>query len=138
MRVPLLGATGNLGLRLISAWLSHNHILVVYVRSAQKLLSLVPPQLISQLTITVGDATDVAGIKCALLAHNCNALVNVAGNQIVPWREPLLLKIAKSVADAAVAVELETWKSLRAWLIGGINSLQYPGTAFLVQDLYAL
>ena len=134
MRVLLLGATGNLGLRLIPALLIHNHHVVVYVRSPSKLRSLVPPSLLSRIVTVIGDATDSPSIQNAITEHDCDAIVDTAGNQVLPWKEHLLPKIAKAVADAAVAVGRARGKPLRAWLIGGLGSLQYPGTGYLVRD----
>ena len=134
MRVLLLGATGNLGSRLIPALLVHNHKLTVYVRNLSKLHSLIPSSIVSQLSIVVGDATDARSIEQAILDNDCDAIVDTAGNQVLPWREYLLPKIAKAVTDAAVAVGMARGKPMRAWLIGGLGSLEYPGTGYLLQD----
>jgi nucleoside-diphosphate-sugar epimerase len=135
MRVFLIGATGNLGLRLIPALLVHKHIVTVYVRSPAKLYTLVPSPLVAELTVVVGDATDAAAIKRAIVENRCDAIINTAGNQVPPWREPVLPKIAKAVADAAVEVGKERGgRPLRAWFIGGLNSLEIPKTDHLVQD----
>lgn len=136
MRILLLGATGNLGLRLIPALLAHKHTLIIYVRNPSKLHSLVPESLTSQATIVVGDATDSEGIRRALIEHNCDGIVDTAGNQVLPWTEYLLGKIAKAVSDAAIAVGKERGKPLRAWFIGGLTLLRVPGTDHLVRDLY--
>jgi len=55
---------------------------------------------------------------------------------VLPWQEFLLPKIAKAVMDAAVAVGRERGVPLRAWLVSGMNILQYPGTPnlYLLQD----
>lgn len=136
MRVLLLGGTGNLGLRCIPALLAHNHIVTLYVRNPSKLQLLVSPLVIEKTVVVVGDATDSAGIKKAILDHNIEATVDVAGNQVLPWQEFLLPKIAKAVTDAAVAVGEERGIPLRAWLVCGMNILQYPGTpnSYLLQD----
>jgi len=135
MRVLLLGATGNLGSRLVPALLAHNHTVTVYVRSISKLHSLLPPSLTSAITIVSGDATDSAGVREAILANNCDALVNAAGNQVLPWREYVLPKIAKAVADAAVAVGRERGgRPMRAWFVCGIGELGYPGMEGRLRD----
>lgn len=86
--------------------------------------------------MVVGDATDAAGIKKAILDHDIEAIVDVAGNQVLPWKEYLLPKIAKAVTDAAIAVGKERGRPLRAWLVSGMSILQYPGTPneYLLQD----
>ena len=134
MRVLSLGATGNLGLRIIPALLIHNHRVVAYVRSRSKLRSLLPSSILALITIIVGDATDSPIIEKAIVEHDCDAIVDTAGNQVLPWKEHVLPKIAKAVVDAAVAVGMARGKPLRAWLIGGLGSLEYPGTGYLLQD----
>ena len=134
MRVLLLGATGNLGSRCIPTLLAHNHNLTVYVRNPAKLHALISPLLISRLTIVVGDATDATGIKSAILDNDCDALVDTAGNQVLPWKENLLAKIARAVSDAATEAGKERGMAMRVWLIGGLGVLEYPGTGYLLQD----
>lgn len=136
MRVLLLGGTGNLGTRCIPALLAHKHIVTLYVRNPSKLRLLISTSALEQTTIVVGDATDSAGIKQAILEHNIEAILNVAGNQVPPGQELLLPKIAKAVTDAAVAVGRERGTPLRAWLVSGMNILRYPGTpnSYLLQD----
>jgi uncharacterized protein YbjT (DUF2867 family) len=136
MRVLLLGGTGNLGLRCIPALLAHKHIVTLYVRNPSKLQLLVSPSVIEKTAVFVGDATDPAGIKKAILDHDIEAIVNVAGTQVPPWQEPLLPKIAKAVTEAAVAVGKERGRPLRAWLVTGLTVLLYPGTpnSYLIQD----
>jgi uncharacterized protein YbjT (DUF2867 family) len=135
--VLLLGATGNLGRRLIPALLTHSHQTVAIVRSTSKLYSILPPSLLPhpQLTIIQGDATNSEAIAQALRDHTCNAIINAAGNQVAPWQEPVLEKIMRAVTDAAVDVGRERGEPLRGWFIGGMGSLVYPGTGgYLIQD----
>ena len=128
MKVLLLGATGNLGLRLLTALLAHNHTVTAFIRSKAKLLSLITPALAShpQLTIHIGDALDTHSVETALREHDCDAIVNTAGNFAPPWKEQYLGKIATSVSAAAIRVGRERKKVLRAWFIGGCTSLVYP------------
>lgn len=132
MRVLLLGGTGNLGVRLIPSLLSHPSThLTLYIRNIPKLHSLLSPRLLSHpnLTVTEGDATDPTAIKRALIDNDIEGIVNVAGNQVLPWKEYLLPKIAKAVCDAAVDVGRERGgKPLRAWVATGAGELEYPGT----------
>lgn len=133
-RVLLLGATGKFGSRLVPALLSYHHHVVAVVRSPAKLPAKFLPSLFSQLTIVQGDATSSRTITQALRDHFCDAIVNVAGNQVLPWDEPVLEKIVRAVVDAAVEVGKERGEPLRAWFIGGMGSLRYPGTEWLIQD----
>lgn len=126
MKVLLLGATGNLGLRLLPALLAHNHTVVAFIRNKAKLLTLISPRLANSITIHIGDALDTASVETALREHGCDALVNTAGNFAPPWKEQYLGKIATSVSSAAVRVGRDRGKLLRAWIIGGIPSLVYP------------
>jgi putative NADH-flavin reductase len=137
MRILLLGATGNLGLRCIPALVVQNHTLTIYVRNIPKLQSLVSPSLLSSATVVQGDATDPAGIKKALVEHEIEGIVDVAGNQVFPWHEYLLPKIAKAVCEAAAEVGRERGgKPLRVWVSGGMGELEYPGTGGkLLRDL---
>jgi hypothetical protein len=137
MKVLLLGCTGNLGLRCIPALLAYNHTVTLYVRNTAKLRSLVSPAVLEKVAaIVVGDATNSADIKKAIKEHDIEGVVNVAGNQVPPWQEFLLPKIAKAVSDAAVAVGKERGASLRGWLVSGMNILLYPGApnSYLIQD----
>ncbi|KAK4951726.1 hypothetical protein LTR10_009645 [Elasticomyces elasticus] len=128
MRVLLLGATGNLGSRLIPALLAHRHTVTVYVRSPDKLRGLISTALYDNITITTGDAMDSAAVEAAIRANNCDAIVNTAGNRMPSGQEQILGKIAASVTSAAIRVGRERGKPFRAWLIGGLGSLKYPGT----------
>jgi putative NADH-flavin reductase len=134
MKVLLLGATGNLGVRCIQALLAHKHDVTLYVRNPAKLRMMVSPAVTSHVTIVVGDALDSAEIKKAILDHDIAGIVNVAGNQVAPWKEPILPKIARAVTEAAVAVGRERKIPLRAWLVTGVNVLRYPGTTELLND----
>lgn len=127
MRVLLLGGTGNLGLRLIPALLAHGHIVTAYVRSVPKLQSLVSPAMFDNISTHEGDAFDSSAIEDALRKYNCDAIMNTAGNRVVKGPQ-VLGKIATSVSSAAIKVGKERKKPLRAWLIGGMTSLEYPGT----------
>lgn len=92
--------------------------------------------MIEKTRVVVGDATDAEGIKKAIVDYDIEAIVDVAANQVLPWKEFLLSKIAKAVTDAAVAVGKDRGAPLRAWLVSGIGVLQYPGTPneYLLQD----
>jgi len=118
----------------VPALLAYNHDLVLYVRYPSKLETLFSSAVLERVKVTVGDATDPAGIKQALLDYDIEGIVNVAGNQVLPWKEPLLPKIAKAVSSAAVAVGHERHEPLRLWLVSGINVLQYPGTGYLLDN----
>lgn len=135
MRVLLLGATGNLGSRLVPALLAHQHHVVAYVRSLQKLIELLTDSVKTRITIVEGDCFDSTAVANALRDHNCDALVNTAGSRESIWREQTLGRLVESVTSAAVTVGKERGRPLRAWLIGGMGSLAYPGHGeYKIQD----
>ncbi|PNS19913.1 hypothetical protein CAC42_7880 [Sphaceloma murrayae] len=121
MKVLLIGATGNLGSRLIPALLTHSHSLVVYVRTPSKLSTLLAPSVLSRITVIQGDATDPVAIKQALLDNKCDALVTTAGvSAIAPWGKSDFPRIFRAVVEGAAAAGSERGRPLRAWLLGGI------------------
>ena len=128
MQILLLGGTGNLGLRLIPALIAHGHNVTAYVRSADKLRSLITRTLLRKISVYEGDAFDSTAVEDALRKHECDAIMNTAGNRITDGGPQVLGKIANSVSSAAIRVRKDRKKPLRAWFIGGMTSLAYPGT----------
>ena len=129
MKVLVLGATGNLGSRLLPALLAHKHQVVVYVRNERKLKELIDSTVTSRVTIVTGDATDVQAIREALVSHRCEALVNSAGLAAVfPWQAPRMQGIINAVSTAAVNASKELKYPIRAWLLGGLMLMDIPGT----------
>lgn len=135
MRVLVLGATGNLGRRLIPALLTHNHSVVAYVRSPKKLESLLPPPVYQQLTVVTGDATDSTAIKTAILSTQCEAVINTAGvAAMAPWGKSDLPVIFRAVLEGVREAGMERKKALRVWFMGGQTVLFYPGTEKMLSD----
>jgi nucleoside-diphosphate-sugar epimerase len=134
MKVLLLGATGNVGSRMIPALLAHQHQVVAYVRSASKL----PASVTSQLAAVVeGSGTDSEGIKAAILKENCDAVINAAGlAAMTSWQSPSQLpKIFAAVVKAAVEAGKERGGApLRCWLMSGFTSLDSPKKPYLLVD----
>lgn len=135
MRVLLLGVGGNVGSRLVPALLAHQHEVVGYVRSASK----VPPKVSAKLhSVVVGSGTDSAGIKAAILAHNCNAVVNAAGLATTTsmHRTGPLPEIFAAVVKAAVEARQERGgPPLRCWFMSGWTALDSPKPPYLIVDL---
>ena len=128
MSVLLLGATGNLGSRLLPALLAHKQKVVVYVRNKQKLGEIIPSTILSQVTVVNGNATDSNSIRKALVEYDCDTLVNTAGNaSILPWSAPQLQGIIKAVATGAGDASKELNRPIRAWFLGGMSILDFPG-----------
>lgn len=129
MKALIIGASGNLGLRLTSSLLAHNHEVVVYVRSPDKLRKLLPSSILDRIELIEGDATDSSSIKAAVLNSRCDAVVNSAGlAALPPWSSSDLPKIFKAVLDAVVEASHERKQPLRVWFLGGLGVLQYPST----------
>jgi uncharacterized protein YbjT (DUF2867 family) len=127
MKVLIIGATGNLGIRLVAALLTHGHSVVAFVRSSNKLESLLPTPVYSQITVVQGDATDPLAIKKAILDASCDAVVNTAGlAALPPWGKSELPAIFRAVVDAVQEAGLERPKPLRTWFLAGLGVLHYP------------
>ncbi|KAK9314927.1 hypothetical protein V1522DRAFT_415852 [Lipomyces starkeyi] len=133
MKVLLLGATGNLGIRLIPALLSHNHSVVAFVRSSSKLSSMLPSALLSQIVVVEGDAKSSGSIKKAILDKDCDAVVNTAGlAAVMPWQKSELPRIFEAVVQATKEAGMERNKALRVWFLGGMGLLDMPGTRSVI------
>lgn len=128
MPVLLLGATGQLGLRLLPALLAHKQKVIVYIRNEQKLRELIPSTILSQITVVNGDATDSNSIRNALIEHGCDKLINSAGRaSVLPWSKPQMQEIIEAVATGAVEASNELNRPIRAWFLGGMSILDFPG-----------
>jgi uncharacterized protein YbjT (DUF2867 family) len=135
MKVLLIGATGNLGLRLVAALLTHGHGVVAFVRSAGKLQSLLPPNVYGQIAVVEGDAKDPASIKRAILDNGCDAVVNTAGlAALPPWGKSDLPVIFRAVVDGVRQAGSERQKPLRTWLLAGLGVLHFPGTDTMLSN----
>ena len=128
MKVLLLGATGKLGSRCIPALLAHKHQVVVFIRSESKLKDLLPPSLLADIAIVLGDAADAKAISKALIDGQCDALINSAGQaNIFPWQAPRMQRIVEAVACACLDASLQLGHPMRAWFMGGMTALDMPG-----------
>lgn len=135
MKVLVIGATGNLGLRLVAALLTHGHSVVAYVRSQTKLQSLLPESIYSRITVIQGNATDTASIKRAILDNQCDAVVNTAGlAALAPWAKSELPAIFRSVVEAVRQAGQERQRPLRAWFMAGLGVLYYPGSETMLSN----
>jgi nucleoside-diphosphate-sugar epimerase len=135
MKVLLIGATGNLGSRLVAALLSHNHRVVAFVRSPKKLESLIPSSVYCQLDVIQGSVNTPA-IKSAILDSRCDAVVNVAGlASLAPWAHSDLPEIFRAVLTAVHEAGAERGQPLRAWFVAGTGVLNYPGTETMLSSL---
>lgn len=135
MKVLLIGATGNLGARLVPALLMHGHRVVTFVRSSSKLESILPATVFQQIKVVEGDATNSASIKHAILENECDAVVSAAGvAAMAPWERSELPKIFKSILNGVVDAGAERGRPLRVWFMGGLSVLYYPGTETMLSS----
>jgi len=135
MKVLLLGATGNLGSRLIPALLTHGHSVVAFARTTSKLQTLLPASVHERITTVQVDATDSLAIKKAILDTKCDAVVTAAGvAAMAPWGSSDLPTIFRAVVDAVREAGAERGSPLRLWVMGGMSVLYYPGTGKMLSD----
>lgn len=128
MKVLVFGVTGHLGSRLLPALLAHKHQVIAFVRNEKKLKEMVDSSIVSQITIATGNATDSKAIKKALVEHQCDALINSAGQAaIFPWQAPRMQEIIQAVTAAAVDASKELKHPIRGWFLGGLGALDFPG-----------
>lgn len=134
MRVLLLGATGNVGSRLLPALVVYKHEVVVYVRNPSKL----PQEATSLATAVVsGSGTDSEAIKTAILTHKCDALINAAGLAPMWGESGELPAIFAAVTKAATeAHEQRGGPPLRVWLLSGFGILDAPTKGKMLINLY--
>ncbi len=135
MKVLLIGASGNLGIRLVAALLTHGHSVVAFVRSSTKLESLLPTSVYRQIAVVQGDATDPVSIKRAILDASCDAVVNTAGlAALPPWGKSELPAIFHAVLDAVREAGLDRKQPLRTWFLAGMGVLYYPGSESMLSN----
>lgn len=128
MPTLLLGVTGNFGSRLLPALLARKQEVIIYVRNEGKLRELVPSAILDRVTVVNGNATDSTSIRKALVEHDCDTLINSAGlAAILPWSEPQMQGIIKAVATGALDASKELKHPIRAWFLGGLSILEFPG-----------
>lgn len=135
MKVLLLGATGNLGSRLIPALLTHDHTTIAFVRSATKLAQLLPQPINEHLHVIEGDAKDATAVKQAVLDNACDAVVSTAGlAALAPWSKSDLPEIFRAVLTGVREAGEERGRPVRVWFLGGFGVLFYPGSETMISN----
>ena len=129
MKIFLLGASGNVGSRALSAFVKHGHSVVAYVRSENK----ITPAMRGILTgVVVGSATDATAMKKAILTNDCDAVFHAAGSaqMIGTSKTGAYNAMFASVVAAIVDARRERGgAAIRAWLMSGfpvMDSLTPP------------
>lgn len=132
MRVLLVGATGNVGSRLLASLASNKHEVIVYVRNPSKLSKEATD---CATTVIKGSATDSESIKSAILDHNCNALINAAGLAPMLGKSGDLPVIFAAVLKAALnAQDHRGGEPLRCWFMSGFSILDSPVNGQLLMN----
>lgn len=134
MKVLLIGATGNIGSRLLPALLAHKHIVSAYVRDPSRLS---PDSKSHVQTIIKGDGTDAAAIQSAILTHDCDAVVSCAG-----WAAMTGLQDQgefPSIFEAVVKAAVEAGKErrerpIRVWFMSSFFILDAPMKPYSIGD----
>ncbi|KAK3645383.1 hypothetical protein LTR56_009110 [Elasticomyces elasticus] len=132
MRVLLLGATGNVGSRLLPSLIAHGHEVIVFVRNTSKL----PTEATSCATAIVsGSATDSDRIKETILSNHCDAIINAAGVAPMLGQKGELPAIFKAVSRAAVEARRERGgPALRCWFLSGFGIMESPKKPHMLID----
>jgi len=127
MKLLILGATGNMGQRLLAQGLARGHQITAFVRNRAKLVQQLGTAVPPGLSIFEGDVNDAASLRAAMAGHD--VVINCAGY----------------VADGAAFIELvdrvvtQAEGALgpggRLWLFGGAAALDVPDTGVMGVDL---
>jgi putative NADH-flavin reductase len=127
MKLLILGATGNMGQRLLAQGLARGHAITAFVRNRAKLQQQLGTAVPPGLTVFEGDVNDATALRAAMTGQD--VVINCAGY----------------VADGAAFIELvdrvvtQAEAALgpggRLWLFGGAAALDVPGTHIMGVDL---
>ncbi|KZP00437.1 NAD(P)-binding protein [Calocera viscosa TUFC12733] len=136
MKVLVVGAAGKLGRRIVYHLLSSGHEVTAFVRSASRLLAVLPASCASNplLTITEGDALSVPSLSAALRSSEATVVINCAGVPgFFPWQHTTFPAIGKAVADACLEA---LPKGGRVWMLAGMFVCDRPGGGLLMDSTY--
>jgi hypothetical protein len=87
------------------------------------------------LTVECGDAKEASAIKKAVIAHECDAIINAAGvAAVLPWGKSDLPIIVDAVTRAALEVGQERGRPVRLWVLAGMGLLDVPGKKRMLMD----
>lgn len=123
MRVLLLGATGNVGSRLLPALKAHGHQVVLFVRSPTKLSKEASARAAA---VVQGSATDRDAIKTAIISNDCDAVINAAGLAPMLGRSGDLPTIFAAVMQATIEAGERRGRPLRCWFMSGFGIMDAP------------
>jgi uncharacterized protein len=127
MKLLILGATGNMGQRLLAQGLARGHHVTAFVRNRakleQQLATTVPPGL----SVFEGDVNDAAALRAAMTGQD--VVINCAG--YVADGAAFIKLVDRVVTQAEAALG----PGGRLWLFGGAAALDVPGTDIMGVDL---
>lgn len=127
MHLFLLGATGNMGQRLLAQGLARGHTMTACVRNRTKLEQQWGAALPASLTIVEGSTDDPAALQAAMAGHD--AVINCAGYVADGEAFTALVDRVVTAAEGALG------PNGRLWLFGGAGALDVPGTDLMGVDL---
>ena len=127
MHLFLLGATGNMGQRLLAQGLARGHAITACVRNRAKLGQQLGATLPQGLTIVEGGTDDPAALQAAMAGHD--AVINCAGYVADGAAFTALVDRVVTAAEGALG------PNGRLWLFGGAGALDVPGTDLMGVDL---
>jgi len=128
MKVFLLGATGNLGRRLLKLALLRAHEVTAFVRDKTKLLGVIGgPALPPNLHVIVGDVAKSEEMARAMVGHD--VVINAAGHVA---DGPAFTQLVQTVVDSTMT---HLGDGARLWQLGGAAVLDVPGTHMIGVDL---
>src|SRR5262245_9416892 len=127
VKIFLLGATGNIGRRILRLALQRTHEVTAFVRDETKFLSLVDRPIPPNLHVSIGDISKSADITRVMVGHD--VAINAAGNV----REgSIFTQLVQPVVDSTI---ISLGDGGRLWQFGGAAVLNVPGTQIMAVDL---
>ena len=127
VKVFLLGATGNLGRRILTLALLRAHEVIAFVRDKTKLLTVIDGPAPPNLHVIIGDIKKSAEIAEAMVGHD--VVINTAGNVA---DGSAFTQLVQTVVDSTTT---SLGEGGRLWQLGGAALLDVPGTHILGVDL---
>ncbi|KAH8919286.1 NAD(P)-binding protein [Atractiella rhizophila] len=142
MKVLILGATGSVGSATLKACLEAGHEVTAFCRTPSK-LSLPPGFEADDIKVHIvqGDVTNETDVLAALRAGQ-DAVVHAAVHGHLFGKDKAA--IASSTAAARILlssvkqVNEAEQRSIRLWIMCGLNALQIPNSKYLLNNLFPL
>jgi putative NADH-flavin reductase len=127
VKILLLGATGNLGRRLLRQALLQAHEVTALVRDKTKLLTVIGGPSPPNLRVSIGDIQDSAELATVIVGHD--VVINAAGYVA---EGSTFTRLVQTVIDSTT---MSLGEGGRLWQLGGAAILDVPGTHIMGVDL---